>query len=185
MSEARKGKKTKHGAYLKGLAAHETYAERLWADNVEPIEVEGVKTIKVKCVSCGKYFVPLLSSVIHRVRYLEGKETCESRFYCSDGCRAACPVFGQYKYPKGHTSDFEYTNEEYRIWREEVFTRAGNVCEYCGEPATDAHHIRPKSLEPFFALDPDNGVACCEKCHYKHGHSYECNTGVISSKICI
>lgn len=185
MSIAKKGKKTKHGAYIKGLAAYETYASRLWADEVELIEIEGVKTIKVRCSGCGEYFVPTISNVIHRVSYLEGKQNCESRFYCSDGCRSVCPVFGRHKYPKGFKSSFEYTTKEYEIWHDEVMNRADHKCEYCGGRATDVHHMRPKVLEPFFALDPDYGIACCEECHYKYGHKDECASVIIANTICL
>jgi len=185
LSESKKGKATKHGAYLLGLAAYDTYSDRLWCDKTGYKYIKGSKILIVACSNCGEMIVPGASTVIHRVRYLEGKETCESRFYCSDGCRAMCPVFWQYKYPKGYKSSFEYTRYEYETWRNEVMQRANNECEYCGEYATDAHHIRPKKLEPFFALDPDYGIACCEKCHYKYGHVDECNSAVISNKLCV
>jgi hypothetical protein len=73
-----------------------------------------------------------------------------------------------------------------RIWREEVLKRANYKCEYCGKPATIAHHSKSKKLEPFFALDPDYGLACCEKCHYKYGHrDMECTTGYLANIDCI
>jgi len=48
------------------------------------------------------------------------------------------------------------------------------------------HHSRPQKLEPGFVLDPDFGVACCEKCHYKYGHKpgTECSTGNLANMIC-
>lgn len=70
------------------------------------------------------------------------------------------------------------------MWSKEVLARADNICEYCGEIATDAHHIQPKKLEPFYALDPDNGIACCEECHYKYGHSGSCSTGALANTMC-
>jgi len=62
-----------------------------------------------------------------------------------------------------------------------------NICEYgCGKEATDVHHIRPQKLEPFFSLDPDYGLACCEECHYKYGHKTgsECSTGNLAQIAC-
>ncbi len=188
MSKAHSGEKNlwyRHGAWLKNLPSYDTYANRLWCDKVDFEIVDESKIIKVKCVSCDKYFVPKLTTVIHRIRYLEGKESCESRFYCSDKCRGLCPVFGQHKFPKGFESNFEYTRYEYETWRLEVLDRADNKCEYCGKTATEVHHIKPKHTEPFFALDPDYGIACCDGCHYKYGHQDECSTGVISNKICL
>jgi len=185
LSDSKKGVPTKHGAYILGLAAYETYADRLWCDKTGYKYIKDSKILTVSCVNCNKMFIPKASNVIHRIRYLEGKETCESRFYCSDECRAICPIFWQHKYPKGHESFFEYTRNEYEVWRKEVLKNANYKCEYCGEEATDAHHIKPKKLEPFFALGPDYGVACCKKCHYKYGHSAECNTAVIANTLCV
>lgn len=188
MSKAKKGDKShfwKGGVTMKRLPLYDTYAHRLWCDEVDYEYVDGLKILKVGCVNCNKMFVPKLNNLIHRVRYLEGKEVCESRFYCSDECKVICPIFGQHKYPKGHKSDFEYTEEEYLIWRKEVMSRANYKCEYCGKRAVDAHHIRPKALEPFFALDPDYGLACCEECHYNYAHRDDCNTALISNVICL
>ena len=60
------------------------------------------------------------------------------------------------------------------------------ICEYCGAPATDVHHEKPKKTNPMLALDPDYGHACCEGCHYKYGHKTgtECSTGNLARKIC-
>lgn len=187
MSKAHRGKKCfwyKHGAWQKSLPSYDTYANRLWCDKVDFEYVGDTKVLKVSCANCKNFFVPKPQAVIHRVRYLEGKESCESRFYCSDKCRNLCPIFGQNKYPKGFKSKFEYTQEEYLTWRSEVLKRSNNKCEYCGKAATEVHHIRPKALEPFFALDPDYGISCCDNCHYKYGHKDECNTSVIANKIC-
>jgi hypothetical protein len=43
-----------------------------------------------------------------------------------------------------------------------------------------------KYKEPIFILDPDYGIACCEKCHYKYGHKTgtECSTGNLANVIC-
>lgn len=185
MSEAKKGIPNKHGACLLGFAAYDTYAHRLWCDKTGHKYIKGVKVLTVGCVKCGTMFVPKVNTVIHRVRFLEEKEPCESRFYCSDACRGTCPIFGQHKYVKGQKSSFEVTRYEYEVWRKEVLKRADYKCEYCGEPATDVHHMKPKQLEPFFALDPDYGLACCEKCHYKYGHRDECSTINIAKVICI
>jgi hypothetical protein len=68
----------------------------------------------------------------------------------------------------------QFTPYELSIWRTAVLTQHDHICEYCGDIANIAHHIIPKKLAPFFALDPDNGIACCEECHYKYGHTAEC-----------
>ena len=185
MSEAKKGIATKHGACALNLAAYDTYAHRLWCDKTDYTYIKGVKVLMVGCVECGTMFVPKVGTVIHRIRFLENKETCESRFYCSDQCRDTCPIFWQHKYTKGQKSRSAATVYEYSIWHQKVLENANYKCEYCGKKATDAHHSRPKKLEPFFALDPYYGFACCEKCHYKYGHSGDCSSANIAKAICI
>jgi len=52
------------------------------------------------------------------------------------------------------------------------------LCDYgCGNDATQCHHIIPISRCIEFALDPQNGISVCEKCHIKYAHSDECSTG--------
>lgn len=58
------------------------------------------------------------------------------------------------------------------------------ICEICGGSAEHAHHIESKKLQPFLALDPDNGLAVCKKCHYEKGHNKECSTGQIAKRTC-
>lgn len=47
-------------------------------------------------------------------------------------------------------------------WSQEVLKRVDYICEICGGSAEHAHHIEPKKLQPFLALDPDNGLAVCK-----------------------
>jgi len=115
-------------------------------------------------------------------------------FYCCDNCKEDCPLYNkkttqlikQDQINAGYIKEELYTNEEYNTWRNEVFNRNGYYCEYCDEKGTHVHHSRPQKLEPGFVLDPDSGVVCCEKCHYKYGHKTgtECSTGNLASTIC-
>jgi len=107
-----------------------------------------------------------------------------SYLYCSTKCKDTCPLYNLVSDPNNSKNEY-YTNEEYNIWRNEVLKRADYKCEYCGESANHAHHSRPKKLEPFFGLDPDFGIACCEKCHYEKGHVDECSTGQLAAMICV
>lgn len=175
----------KGGVYKHNIPLFDTYEKRLnYAEKTKYNYENGLKVLQVKCSNCEKWFTPTTASVWRRILALEGRKGGECRFYCSDKCKAECPIFGQHKYPKGYKRSKPYTNEELKIWREEVLIRANYECEYCGKTATDAHHERPKKLEPFFALDPDNGIACCKECHYKYGHRDDCSTGVLASIIC-
>jgi len=108
--------------------------------------------------------------------------------YCSKKCKQECPLYGL---NPSHiinrdklSNEIYYTQEEYNIWREEVLKRANYKCEYCGEKAEHCHHIIPQKINGYFSLDPDFGLACCEKCHYKYGHKDECSTGKLANLIC-
>ncbi len=107
--------------------------------------------------------------------------------YCSDECKKECPLYGLnpiHIINQDNSKEY-YTVEEYTTWRNEVLKRANNICEYCGQPVEHIHHIKPQKLEPFFSLDPDYGLACCETCHYKYGHKNECSTSQLAQIICI
>lgn len=50
-------------------------------------------------------------------------------------------------------------------WAEEVKERDGK-CLHCGtDQDLHAHHKKPKSTHPELALDPDNGMTLCYRCH--------------------
>jgi len=175
----------KGGVSKKDIPLFNTYASKIsFAEEVRGIYKYKLKVLQVRCTKCGKWFIPSAGSVWRRIRVLEGRKGGGCRFYCSDECKHNCDIYGQKKYPKWFNKITEYTNNELQIWRAEVLKRVNYKCEYCGEQATDAHHERPKKLEPFFSLDPDYGIACCKECHYKYGHKDECSTGNLSSIEC-
>jgi len=103
--------------------------------------------------------------------------------YCSEKCKEECPLFNLINDPN-RTVIKLYTSEEYQTFRQQVLKRESYLCEYCESKATHVHHSRPQKLEPGFVLDPDFGVACCEKCHYKYGHKNECSTGQLAGITC-
>jgi len=152
----------------------------------------GKKEIQVHCKNhnCPNskeqngWFTPTKSQFFERIRQVEHPEgNGGSYFYCCEECKIECPLYKLQGDPNNKPVK-NYTNEEYRIWRSEVLKRNEYICEYCLGIATHAHHSRPQKLEPFFTLDPDFGIACCEKCHYKYGHKDECSTGNLANKIC-
>jgi len=145
----------------------------------------------------GGWFIPTYSQLYERYRAINNPSGFEeNNFYCSEKCKKECRLYG--KTPTQLMKDIEieqgtyeedipfYTSEEYQTFRQEVLKRDNNKCLYCDEPATDVHHTKPQKLEPFFALDPDLAISCCEECHYKYGHKTgtECSTGNIASKEC-
>ena len=183
---------TKHkiGAYHKGDRSHfwkggvdnknlplfDTYSDKLsFAVDVRRSKSDN-SLLEVRCHFCGVWFIPKRHSVIDRIRALEGKIKGECNLYCSDICKGHCSTYkksSNVAYDNPRTTF--YSSWPYKVWREEVMNRAGSICEYCGEKATDAHHIIPRSICKLFELDPDYGVACCESCHYKYGHAGKCS----------
>ena len=184
MSESQK--KRHIGVVQRNLPLFDTFAHQIdWVEEVRYIFEGGIKLLQVKCKKCKKWFMPTRDAVKYRSRALNKEKHGQCYLYCSDVCKYNCEIYGQSKYPRGFKKSHEYTNGELYIWRKEVLQRVNYECEYCGKKATDAHHIKPKKLEPFFALDPDYGVACCEECHYKYGHKDECSTGSLAQEVCV
>ena len=133
----------------------------------------------------GGWFIPTKIQFFERIRQIEQiNGNGGSYFYCCDQCKKECPLFKV----KGDPYKFKiklYTEVEYQTFRKVVLEREHEICEYCGEPANTVHHIMTQKLEPWHVLDPDYGVACCTKCHYKFGHKDECSTGNLSNKECV
>lgn len=180
---------SKGGVVVKNLPLFDTYTHQI--SDIEDvgyiITQDGLKLLQVKCVYCNNWFTPTRSQCENRAQFIKGNTDRESRFYCSTLCKANCPIYHKKKYPSGYNPRSHRNNfngSDLKAWSKEVLKRADNKCEYCGKKAVLAHHIQPKKLEPFFALDPENGLACCEECHYLYGHKDECSTGNLANKIC-
>jgi len=189
LSTAQTGHKNhnwKGGVSKKGLPLYDTYNKSLWPEEVTYSTVGDLKLLNVKCTKCGEWFIPTTDEVQRRLKYLNEAVTSENRFYCSSTCKDTCVIYRQIKYPKYFSTHKElaYTSSELKVWAKEVLYRGTNTCAFCGEYASIAHHIEPKKLAPYKALDPDNGLACCETCHFKYGHSNECSTGSLSHVVC-
>jgi len=184
-----KWKSYKGGIVKRKLSLYNTHNNKLsYCEETRRNPKEEI-VLQVRCTKCAKWFSPTRHQVNNRVKALEklsGTTAAENRFYCSNECKQGCSIFSQKDYGKTHNKENSnfFSLQELQIWSQEVLKRANNTCEYCGGRATNAHHIQPKKLEPFYALDPDNGVACCKTCHYKYGHRDECSTGKLSQLLC-
>lgn len=180
----------KGGVTSKNVPLYDTFAKQFnWVDDVRLVKKDGLDLMEVVCTKCNKWYIPKATSVHGRLKYLKGQVTCENRFYCSDKCKDSCEIHNQKLWPKNNKprrkQEFNGFNEnDLKVWRVVVLKRANYKCIYCGEGAVVAHHIKPKKLEPFFALDPDNGIACCRVCHNEYAHTDECSTWNLSRTIC-
>lgn len=65
------------------------------------------------------------------------------------------------------TKRTKYRGSKLIRWSKEVRKRANYICEICGEPAIDSHHIVPVCVDDSLKYDLDNGIAVCLKCHRK------------------
>jgi len=158
----------------------------------------GEKEIQVRCKNhnCSNskekdgWFSPTYYQFSSRIWAIENDDGNNAHyFYCSEECKQQCPLFNKTinQLIKENQKDIKqsyYTYSEYNEYRNEVLKRSNYLCEYCGNEATHVHHSRPQKLEPFFSLDPDFGISCCEKCHYEKGHVDECSTGQLATIIC-
>ena len=164
------------------IASYETYASQLdWAEWVEKETIGSLITFKVLCTYCGQAFIPTLDQVIVRSYYLKGLGRPEGRFYCGNTCKAACPIFGQQKFPKGHNKTLEATSREVqRELRQLVLARDEWICQYgaCGKTVHDAelhcHHFEGINLNPIESADMDMCITFCKKHHLKVHDQKDC-----------
>lgn len=50
-------------------------------------------------------------------------------------------------------------------WSLAVKKRDNHICQNCGQPAKEAHHIFPKSKYPGLTFNLNNGISLCINCH--------------------
>jgi 5-methylcytosine-specific restriction endonuclease McrA len=62
-----------------------------------------------------------------------------------------------------------YKSKEWENVRKYCLMRDNYLCQHCGRPASDVHHIKHLTedniWDPSIALNPDNLVSLCWKCH--------------------
>ena len=172
------------------IPLYDTYAKQLVPIEEVRRNKDNLNFLEVRCTLCGKWFIPTGTLCQQRCQYFKGHVDRENRFYCSDLCKINCSIFNKKKYavgknPRPHRNNLNYTNYELKIWHNVVLKRENYICEYCGDIANTAHHTLPKKTHEFYALDPDNGIACCQKCHNKKAHKdLECSYYHLASLVC-
>ena len=133
----------------------------------------------------GGWFTPTRSQINERRRCLEHQGIDYSCFYCSQKCKNECPLYGKKGADPFKDQKLPYTYEELQAWKNKVKELDDSKCQICESTENiHVHHIIPQKLEPFFALDPINGICLCKECHYKYGHKDECSTSNIAHKQC-
>ncbi len=151
--------------YNKNLPKFTRYAHKLTVDD-SPVRLPG-NVLWVKCTYCGKYFVPTISHVRGRISVLEGINSGESRLYCSDGCRAACPTFNRKAYPAGFK---KASSREVQAELRQIRLNLDDYeCQRCGKNIKQielhCHHITGIEINPIESADVDNTITLCKPCH--------------------
>lgn len=132
---------------------------------------QGKLLIEVKCAYCGKWHNPkgqTLNSTVCGTKF----HHYDAKFYCSEGCKEACPVFNQKDYPKGFK--VASSREVSPDLRHMCLERDGWKCQKCGksEPPLHCHHIEGATQNKMISNDIDNVITLCKSCH-KEIHKQE------------
>lgn len=158
----------KGGVKEKGLPLFDTYAKQIsYAEEVRDVHIDGLKLLEVKCVYCGRWFVPKIQAVWDRKKALlhDSSDTKnrvgENLFYCTDGCKTACPVYRAVEQRK----KFYVPNTSLEVLpeiRKEVLKRDEYKCTKCGAS------IETTELHCHCILDETDVNSClteCINCH--------------------
>jgi len=150
----------------------------LQLDWCEPVRrnQEDPNILEIKCTWCGRWYIPTVNAAHHRSQYLKGNYNSESRFYCSDGCKQNCPIYG--KRPEtliredavraGRHPWWELNREIQPELRKMVFKRDGWECIKCGSnKSLHCHHLEGIRWAPLESADIDQCITVCKECHKK------------------
>lgn len=151
--------------YKEELPKFFLYAHKLTIDDCPARLPENI--LWVKCAYCGSHFIPTIDQVRNRINVLNGTSLGESRFYCSQGCRNACPIFNRKLYPAGFK---KATSREVQAELRQMRLGIDNYqCQRCGKTIKQAelhcHHITGIEINPIESADIDNTITLCISCH--------------------
>lgn len=153
--------------------------------------------ILTKCKKCDKWFKPKRHQIQRRITAIERpgifSHGSEMNLYCSDECARSCILYHAHgdPYEIKDGQELPWTSYELNIFSDEVKNRqfieiGKNKCERCDdeEGPFHTHHVIPKKMEWIYALDPDNGIVVCEKCHYEKMHTGSCSLSELRKLVC-
>ena len=130
--------------------------------------------VLVSCKLCGKLFAPSYNQVQSRVSAWEGRECGEHNFYCSDGCRTACPVFNAHTHqpdprlrkPKSVTAKARACQSKTLKQIQCDESHGQSYCERCGDMIdVELHHTLPVAEYGEDAINPAGHILLCAGCH--------------------
>ncbi|MCK5016982.1 MAG: HNH endonuclease [Candidatus Peribacteraceae bacterium] len=121
--------------------------------------------INCLCHYCGKYYKPKYSELNRRYHVMIGKIGGSYNFYCSNGCKQECSIYGQRDYPKGFKT-YSNSREVQPQLRKLVMERDNYVCQRChSTESLHCHHIEGVEINPIESADIDNCITLCDECH--------------------
>jgi hypothetical protein len=150
--------------YRNDYALYYTYYDRLTVEESPTLSEDGIY-LEVKCRYCGKYFKPTNLQILRRIQTLIGQMNGTNSIYCSDGCKKACPIYRQIKYPKGFRK--ATSREVQPELRQMVLKRDNYTCQKCEEKDVElhCHHFTGVEQNPIESADLDNCITLCKDCH--------------------
>jgi 5-methylcytosine-specific restriction endonuclease McrA len=183
------------GYRLNGIPKYDTYAPQLdWCEEVRR-NADDPNVLEVRCTHCDKWYVPKIWQVKNRIYTLNGYKNYngEGRFYCSDACKQACPLY--HKSAKtlmkedairaGRMPWADMDREVQPELRQMVLARDNYECQKCGSTENlQCHHILPVAVEPLLSADVDNCITLCEECHKAVHQQPGCRYSEIRTEIC-
>ncbi|MEA3340239.1 MAG: HNH endonuclease [Chloroflexota bacterium] len=164
--------------HYRSFALHDTYIRRIgFCEEVRRV-FDNPELLEVKCAYCGKWMKPTNLQIKNRLQTLNGTQSGENRFYCSENCKEVCPIFNQNKYPKGFKQ--ATSREVIPLLRQLVLKRDNYTCQKCGATTETAqlhvHHIIPYAQNKMQANDPDSCITLCKSCHKEVHQQDGCKT---------
>ena len=162
------------------IPKHNTYAPQIsYAEQVRR-NVDDKNILEVKCTYCGKWFVPKLKYVQHRIGALNGKSRtpgAEYRLYCSNECKYECPIFHKKTFSAEEKNTKKYSREVQTQLRQIVFERDNWECQKCGSiESLHCHHVEGIRWDPIESADVDKCITFCKSCHKKVHKTPGCST---------
>ena len=182
----------KGGYYIKNIPMYDTYVSQLeWCEEVRRSPTDR-NILEVRCTYCGRWFIPSRIYVTRRLQALKDQITGYQNFYCSEGCKQACPLYQ--KSPDQLMKEdairasrlgwLELNREVQPELRKLVLERDGYQCTKCSSKGPlHCHHIYPVATDPLESADMDNCITLCIDCHKKVHKKDGCKYGEL--KICI
>lgn len=151
--------------YSIASAKYKTYSRKL--SYAESIKKDDNGYLLVNCAYCNKHFIPTNAAVRLRISCLFGECSGEGRFYCSEQCKQACPIYHKKDWPKGFRQGT--SREVLPELRHMVFDYDDYTCQRCHATIENsqlhAHHIKGAVKEQMLANDITNVITLCKTCH--------------------